>query len=503
MLNNFLKKQEYTKLKLLQYIGNKKNTNIQELMVTFNVSRASIKRSIIEINIFLDSSPDLSLCNIIQDKLFNFSLETSSEQNLTLIYHSYLDELLGNSLSFQIMIVLLNNASISLTKLSSLLYVSNNHCYKIIDQLNDYLKFYNISIIIQNSTVEIKGEEQNIRFMYWNFLFHGWHNIIWPLKQSTHNLIKNSFSIYREKYLLNKPLSTQVSVDFYFAILYERFNKGHYQPIFMTLSTSIIQTFLDIHDITSTLNYFPVNTPTIKNQEIELNERKSFNLIMRVIDSEIDSNCHKIEIGKKLLELNNPVTLFHKKLNTAFISTYFKKDIENLLPLFMYYTILYHQFSYTYSYSQSDILNKNPLNNGKLIHMSSSFSLTMTNFIRTFIETYPTASFSLSKPAIEMIGLLHYSLYISHFKDSLSVFVHYSKTPIGNDFIKGKLRHIFSEKSLIFTSNSEDADIIISDSIENAKETSHNFFLEDIYNVSLWKELYSFIQNLLFELYHL
>ncbi|MFS7401471.1 helix-turn-helix domain-containing protein [Carnobacterium maltaromaticum] len=503
MLNNFLKKQEYTKLKLLQYVGNKQKTNIQELMITFNLSRASIKRSIIEINIFLDSSPDLSLCNIIQDQLFNFSLETSSEQNLTTIYHRYLDYLLCSSLSFQIMIIILNNTSISVNKLSSLLYVSNNHCYKIIDKLNKYLKFYQLTILIQNNRVEIEGEEHNIRFMYWNLLFSGWHNINWPLKRSTHTLIKNSFSIYRKKYLLNKPLSTKVSTDFYLAILYERLNKGHYQTIFKTLSTSIIQAFSDVNDITSALNNFPMNTPTIKNKEIELNERKAFNLIMRVIDSEIDSSDNKIDIGKKLLKLNNPVTLFHKKLNTDFISIYFKKDVENLLPIFMYYTVLYHQFSFTYSYSQTDVINKNPLNNGKLIHMTSDFSLTITNFIRIHAETYPTFSFSLSQATLEILGLLHYSLYISYFKDSLSIFVHYSKSPIGKDFIKGKLRHIFNEKSLTFTSDSEQADIIISDSIEAYKATSHTFFLEDIYNVTLWKELYAFIQSLLFELYHL
>lgn len=503
MIAYFLKKQDYTKLKILQYIGSKKKTNIQELMETFNISRASIKRCIIDINTFLDSSSDLNLCNIIQDKLFNFTLETPKNQHLLTIYHSYRHYLLSSSLSFQLVIVLLTNTSISMSNLSSLLFMSTNHCYKIIDQVNEYLKFYKLKISIKRNIIEINGEEQNIRFMYWNLLFHGLHSLDWPFQQSSHAFIKNCFSKYRNKYLSHKPFSTKISVDFYLAILYERLNKGNYQSIFMALSNSILQTFIDNHDITSTLKYFPSDTPTIKNHDIELNERKAFNLIMRILDSEIDSIDTKIEIGKKLLELDNPIAIFHKKLNTSFISVFFKKDLEDLLPTFMYYTILYHQFSYTYSYSQEDVLNTNPLNNDNLIHKTSSFSVTITQFTRKFTESYPALSFSLSQNAIEMIGLLHYSLYISYFKDSLSIFVQYSKSPIGNEFIKGKLRHIFNESSLIFTSDSEHADLIISDSVENSKATSHTFFLEDIYNVSLWKELYGCIQNLLFELYHL
>lgn len=167
----------------------------------------------------------------------------------------------------------------------------------------------------------------------------------------------------------------------------------------------------------------------------------------------------------------------------------------------MYYTVLYHEFSYNYSYSQDDIIKMNPLNHNNLIYETSNFSIDLKNYIYTFVEAYPAFTFSLPKTTLQIIGVLHYSLYISYYKDYLSVFVQYSKTPIGNSFIKGTLRHVFNDESLIFTSCIEHADIIISDSIEYEKKEGNTFFLEDIYNVSLWKELYIFIQELLFELY--
>lgn len=470
-------------------------------MVTFDLSRASIKRSIVEINTFLDSSLDSSICKINQDSLFDFYLESSTKINLTIIYHKYLYYFLSNSLSFQILVELFNNKSLSLNKLSSVLFISNNRCYKLIVQLNKALAFYQLTIQINDNLIEVNGDEQNIRFMYWYLLFHGTQNLNWPLSYVPHNLIKNTFSLYRDRYLLNKPLSTQSSVDFYLAILYVRLNKGNYQPFFKTLSSSILQSLLDVHDITYALKHFPINIPTINNNELEHNERKSFNLIMRFLDSEIDTMEEKIKIGNTFLKKNHPVTIFYKKLNTAFINNYLKKDVENILPLFMYYTVLYHEFSYNYSYSQDDIIKMNPLNHNNLIYETSNFSIDLKNYIYTFVEAYPAFTFSLPKTTLQIIGVLHYSLYISYYKDYLSVFVQYSKTPIGNSFIKGKLRHVFNDESLIFTSCIEHADIIISDSIEYEKKEGNTFFLEDIYNVSLWKELYIFIQELLFELY--
>lgn len=502
MISSFLKTRDYTKLKLLQFIGTRKKTNIQELLSTFDLSRASIKRNISEINTFFSSTLETSSCNINQDNLFNFSLETPSELNVTHLYYKYLNYLLNDSLQFQIVHYFFNKSSLSLSKLSSGLYISDNLAYKTIVQLNESLTYFKLSITIKNNILQLNGKEKNIRLMFWIILVTGSLNSKWPFMHYSHEFIKDSFSLFRKNHLIDKSLSTQIKVDFYLTILLERLSKGHYQSLFPKMSDIVIQALLDVNDITQSLKYFPTNVPTIKNKTIENNERKSFNFIMRFIDPTMDSEENKINIGKKFLELDTPLTKFHKDLNTSFISTYFNKNKDTLLPVFMYYTVLYHEFSYHYSYSQEDLINVNPLNENQLIFKKSNFSNSLVTFVRSFSKN-KNLSFELSDTSLQIIGLLHYSLYVSFFKDSLSVYIQYSRTPIGNDFIKGKLQHIFSEETLTFTTNSTQADIIISDILEYENSQAEVFFIEDIYNIKLWKELYSFIQDLLFELYHL
>lgn len=488
---------------MLQFIGTNGRTNMQELMGRFDLSRASINRHIKDINMLLISNPSTISYKINQDQLFNYYIESTNEMDITYLFFTFQNYLIKKSLQFQTILYIYNSSSVTISNLSSYLFVTKNSCYRIIAQLNQSLSPFKVTVSTKNDRVSFEGSEKSLRFMYWYIFVITCQSLEWPFQHTSLDFIHSSYSGYREKFLPSKSLSTTIRVDFFLAIQYARISKGQYVQDFGPISTSIIQTFMDVNDITEHIMHFPIGTKIIKHAHNELAERQLFNLFIRVIDPKIGELSKKKEIGRRLMTLDNPVTKFHVKLNTAFINRYFKKNKEDMLPIFMYHTVLYHTSSFHHSYSQDDVINSDLLNNDELIYNKSEFSKSIVNFIETFMNTTPCDTFSLSVPAVKLIGVLHYSLFTSYYKDSIYIYIQYSKTPIGSTFIKGKLCQIFNEDSLLFTSNIEEADIIISDTIEYQQNNATKFFIDDIYSTKNWKDLYLVITEHLIQLYHI
>lgn len=80
----------------------------------------------------------------------------------------------------------------------------------------------------------------------------------------------------------------------------------------------------------------------------------------------------------------------------------------------------------------------------------------------------------------------------------LKLYIQYSKKNYGEELIEAKIFQIFSRDHLTITSDSNNADFIISDSYENNNCETPLFYLEDIFNPQIWEVLISQIQQLLF-----
>ena len=502
MLYALLKKQDFNKLQLFNYISRHEQVEINYLAEIFKLSKTTIRRHIADLNSLLKGNGKTSYFQINQTDSSHYYLTPLTQEKFAHLSFKLQSHYLNISPQFQLLALFFSSHSLTIYQICEALIISENYCYKLIKQLKAILKTVSISInkSVENQSFSLHGSESTIRFMYiWLFL-PSYQNISWPFSHLTQDSVRFAYSKADTGPLEHSTRSAKTRIEFILAIIDKRVRHNQLNEPFDETLYSIVQIFMKQHDVSKNIPHFPATFPLAVGSEKEVNEREHFNLIIRTINSSIDTQQDKLNIGEQFTLLNNPITNFYSGFIPAFFKKYNIKKSNDSLFEFMYYTVFTHSYS-IYSHF-------NPMMMTQLNHLDSEIQI-ITDNTQTFKNDLDDAFSTYSMPpdlitdlTTELVSSVLVTLSQIHKEKVLYLYVQYSRDIVGGAFIQSEIHHFFSAKSIKFVSSIHDADIIISDSNELSATSEFHFF-EDTTRNSSWINLFSFLQRKLYELYFL
>lgn len=495
MIENFLKKQEITKLMLFKYVSSNSFVDILHLSDTFHLSKSSIKRYLSDLNSLLASDSDTRNFQIKQNESFSYYLAGSNDEDININYLYFKIQLIffNNSAIFQLFTILFNSEPITLIEVCKEISISENYCYRLVKKLNNIIKPYSMSISTKHNALRLLGRESDIRIVYFVIFTSIYQNLEWPFITISQKKAHTLSSFYN----LNSYQMTSITsrIDFLLAILENRIHKTNYIQPMPACIDELTQVFVDCHDLTAELAYFPTNYPLIKNSTTEKNERLFFNLFVRIIDSSIDSDLVKITIGEKLAHLKHPLTDYYLALNQQFLKTFNLSNSKKLLYEFMYYTILHHVYSLYTCLDYQQIIQTNNFD------YSSNIPEQINLFYTAFWDNSNVPNKFFTNYLHVCIQSILTSLFYIHKKNYLKIYIQYTKSSLGKTLIESQIKNFFNPESIQIIQKLDEADIVISDSNEKKINEIAYFFFTNINNNHSWSKLLAFIQQELFNLY--
>lgn len=502
MLHTLLKKQDFTKLQLFNYISMHGQVEINQLADTFHLSKTTVRRYIADLNSLLQEDPRTQQSKIHQIDSSNYYLTPLTQENLAYFTFKLQSYFLDFSSKFQLLALFFSSHSLTIHQICDALIISENYCYKLIKQLRSIL--HSISISIEKSgkqqTFSLKGSESTIRFMYISLFIPAFQSARWPFSHISQNSLRSTHSKITIEPLEHSSFSAKIRVEFLLAIIDKRVRNNQFITPFDEPLRSIVHVFINQHDVTKDISRFPFTFPLSFDSKKEENEREHFNFFIRTIHSSIDTKQDKLSIGRQFSLLDNPITNFYTLYIPTFLVKYKIKEENDIFFEFMYYAVFYHSYSL---YSQLNPLSMIQLNHrSSEIQIIKSHTQTLKNDLDQAFSTYFISPKTTSYFTTELVSSLFVTLSQIHKERVLHLYVQYSRDAIGSTFIQSEIHHFFSAKSIKFVSTIHKADIIISDSAEFNTAVEFYFF-EDTTRNSSWINLFSFLQKKLYELYFL
>lgn len=491
IFKDLLKKTDCFKLELFHLIMlPSQKANIKDLMETLDLSRSSVKRQINEMNIFFEHHlPDVS---IEQDAHYNYVLQNKTSFNHSYLFHYLQLHLLEHNNKFRLLLLL---ATTTVTKFDVCddLNISDITLYKLLQEVNKALIPFKIRIDSEHSYLFFAGREAHIRLFICALLTTSYQNIRWPFKSISTNSLKYFHSSTQAKRLTSQLNTSQRRIEMILMSLLKRTKRF----IFIEDFDQETKGILNVYDTYGTIRlhvFATIDDPTTKEAEFLFT-----NFIARMFDTSIDERADKIMIGEQLMTLDSPLIALASKLCESFIDSFNINNQRETRYLFMYYIVLYHVFVAYFNFDLKPILKSIYSDtHSQLLEHSEVFTDISAFYQQALMTTHTNPIFSL--PANQHQGAtLFYSLYQAYYTNPLSILVNYSKDTVGELLITNKIRHIFSEKTITFVNKMENADIIISDSIEGTGEDFSFFYFEDCYDQKTWTDLLNYLQQVIFK----
>lgn len=493
MYQHFIKKQDEKKLSLFFYLISKDKVSTEELVSKFSVSKFTIKRYANDLNISLKELQKNKFIEIQQFGSFYYCVKDLSQDDLICVCASLKLLYLERSPTFQLFDLLFTSNTCTIYEISDSLLISENHSYKIIKQLNKTLTSFSISIEKSklDQSFSVIGLEPNIRCIYLVLFVTLYQSRSWPFTKISSLKLKQTYSKQVHEILNKRSLSVQTRIDYLLAIMDTRIRQSHFIDSFPKDIHTILKVFMDLHDVTAVQQSFPPSFPISSHTKIKKNEHEFFNLILRMIDGTTDTDGDRYNIGKKLSQLENPITQFYKDFLISVLEEELSSNTSNFFFESLYFSVLYHCYSLYCTFNPMDVLYINQSSENQYITLQRD---TMINKLQNTFIKKPLESNLINKSTVYIVGsVLAYC--IPPFKSNvIYVYVQYAREPIGNKIITDTLKEIFSSNAIQFVSDVRKANIIISDSVENASTIDY-FFFEDISLDNSWEQLFSFLKE--------
>lgn len=500
MFPNLLKKQDFIKLQLFHYIATHNQVEIHHLTAKFALSKTSIRRNIDDLNRLLESDNATSHLQINQTESFHYYLTLVTQEELAFVLLKVQTIYLKNSTRFQLLELFFEFSHLTIYTICTTLYISENYCYKILNQVKSILKPFSISIKKNNQTqtFSLNGLEINIRCLYLLLYIPSFQRIDYPFNHISLDQLKQSYSKEMNFFMDKKAPSTQTRIEFLITIIKKRLD----QNLFVENPTdplgSIIDVFIQQKDATEHIILVPKTSFHIPDAYIE-QERKHFNFLIRILDSNTDTNEDKLQIGKDLTLLQNPISTFYTSFIPTFMEKYYLKQNSKIFYLFIYYAVFYHSHSL---HSSINHLSLDPINKkSNPITINKKFQYKIIAELKEAFATYQIPTHLISNFTIDSISLLLVTLVQIYKEKELLIFVQYSKDLVGEHFIKNIIQQFYNEKAIRFVSSIHDADILISDCIEFQDTDAEFYLFEDTSRFSSWVNLSSFLQERLYKIF--
>lgn len=402
---------------------------------------------------------------------------------------------LQKSLKYQVLEELIIHGAPSVEALSINLYISVPNTYKKLKELESILKDFHLTIKFgAKLTSNLIGTEKDIRSFIFYFFWNAYKGIE-PFRECN-EIATTHLNLNSSKFILEKHSALNRMASLITLCSWRIKDKQALIDLDPEIQM-IFEQFSLVNDVSSDLYE---NIPTLDPNHLK-KEKLYFNYLARLHVGNLDSPQQKRQIALYLLELDAKLIKLSKELLEQFIE-YFKLNLTLDERLFYFYYIVSLQLYIFYIGIYPEKLMLTPIaipDTLKEDDYVSSISQEIKRFCKKFLQTNSfKKEFSVDSHLAPVAHSMFYFLLEFQHSFKLKLYIQYSKKNYGEELIEAKIFQIFSRDHLTITSDSNNADFIISDSYENNNCETPLFYLEDIFNPQIWEVLISQIQQLLF-----
>lgn len=498
MLEVFLKKNTYLKLNLFRFIYLSQITTTTLILDDFTISRSQLKRAISELNADLLASFPHQHIKIVQNEFYEYSFLNTKAENINFPQaFNYLKfYYLKNSSVFQLLNYIFISPPSTIKELSDALYSSQSYIYKTIQNLNNFMSPNKIKIETnENYQFEVIGNESHIRAFMFNFFVNSYRDIEWPEGLILDTKITQASKMFFGNGHEDIYPTQQKRLQFIFAVIDNRLRKGKSilplpkdtQEIFQ-----ILENFQDLSSVISFYQYeYPLNEETIKREKLYFNficrGFTQFNeYYLKKTRSSLLHAIHSLE--------NNLFVKLSEKIAKDYTTTFRFIDHDDDLFYFCLFLLL---FNSQFTIENNLLLNINRGHASENIYdQEEDYLYTQKYLLQELKELASDFSkigiTNLEKNALDL-SLIFYVVYKKKTKKVLHIFIDYNRNILGKTVCTNLISKLFNPNFIQLVDSTNDADIVITDSIGTHDPSKNYFFAEDIFDKKTFNELAAFL----------
>lgn len=375
----------------------------------------------------------------------------------------------------------------SVEALSQDINLSIAHTYKSLNIINKTLSSFKIEVNFpgDDKQVNFEGTEIHFRLFLFYFYWNVFKGLVWPFRKAI------AYMEHIELPIENIPNSQKTRLKYFqslsaWRILY-RGELVTIEPDFLAVITLLNQ----VHPIKFSLDL------TISGDEL-IREENYFAFLCRIFVYDVDTHAQKLETAKAFIQSDLPLA---KSCTFVLDSLYTAYDVkpQEADYLFSYYSLLLALTSITYlQIDNSDLLE----NNQKISKLGKAYAdfpqmeLELAVLAKKlFSEDHYLSALDSKGFSMYMVFLFYFILDSSKKTEQLKIYVQYSKNYITTEEIKKSLSTFFSPELILFVSNIEESDILISDCYEKDYPNEDFFYFENPVNENDWEALINYING--------
>jgi Transcriptional antiterminator len=469
------------RIELLFFFLKKTETSIKEISEILAISQRTAKEDIIKLNLAFHDHLNLPQFILSQTSGVITINPTYKEHAVNDAYKLKLI-LLKQSASFNFLILLTTQGTVDKSVVLEKLFITEAYLQKITQQLNKYLKKYQLQITQQRGSYTLTGDEQIIRVFSYILIHDSYQSLEWPFTSLSIAEIRENASPELVKYAHTFSQSKKRQLSILYAIFVTRCQSGHFSSLPTDENITQIMQILKRNFDTSALVQLD-HIQALSNERKE-NEILFFNLFSRLFLSDAIDKSQKIKVAKCFYTADQEYCHIAKQIFTRVLSDYVID--EESTYFYVYFLVLVHTW---YQYMGDTFV--------AFIDLFLPSSKFLVQKEAPEIETITRKIDPLLKNKNEALYMAQVisSLLLSNVSPKLKIYLQLTKNYTAIFLVKKRLAALFNEQNIVFIQDFSKADFIITDTFEHPNEQKTFFYLDSIRNPVRWTELSNAIQQ--------
>lgn len=487
-MRRLLKKTSIDRLDFLKLILMKKRITAKELTDLGGFSQATIRRLFTELNNdFYEVFGNRSTILRQEDQRIYSVLSDLSPNRL---FHEMKLHYLQQTPQFNLLYAIAtaqNGKTVS--DLCATFDISTSYLYQVIREINQMIAGYEVQVARKDDTAFVlEGNEKYIRLLIYVLSIHSYQGL------PSHTFIQDNQEAMKFIQAMELSPSEQEQLLLIFSMLKLRLSGGHRLQPMSKESTEILDKFHVSRDIALFQKQFLWDL--LEEEEAVWTEIYYLRLMLRVLVYSYETSKQKGLLGKQFWLMDNELTHFCRHIFQSVLETYHVELEEDYYYESFFYFVLLHVFLEAFPLELEDVFVLNFSHRSLNLEVNAEQIETIKAIYKKELNTYFPQFLEVFKPAQYdyMASQLHLLLQLPKIP-AVKIFIHYSQNFLGEMMIRQRLAQMFHEDVLQITTDIQQADVILSDSIEYDYEQVPHFFLYDATSKRVWMQLYRYLQK--------
>ena len=346
---------------------------------------------------------------------------------------------------FKLLHLFLQKQVLSIESISIYLFVSPSYARKIIKKMNSFFKSFQFQIAEEKNRYELKGNELSIRLFLYVVMNDTYQSIPWP---------------YKSKYFPDS-IDYQQPLHIMLTILNSRKGQKERVPALNKKSAWIIAHMKETY-------YF---IPHLKNQNIYFNNslnqvviEEHFIFFTHIFAPQVVPTEVKLALGEKFLNTSTDI-IFSKTLSHRIIE-HFQLDYEKEKKYLLAYYLTVLEGFY-------DLMQETTILFENLVFPPLQYSLLFEkSYVKEIMEVFQ--NFLSEERHEELLNnyklqqyfcSLIYTILQIEKPPVVRIFLYITNALTAQDLIRTRLEIIYNAKTVLFVSSFEQADLVVTDSL--------------------------------------